>query len=139
MRSHGVPNFPDATSDGEIQIQAGSGVNPQSPAFRAAQELCAALLPRGAPSKLGPPSGQAEQRMLAVSKCMRAHDVSGFPDPTLGPPPPNPQEYSIAMGRGGVSLLVPRTIDVSSPVFKQAAIACRLGGLLGRGQRTVAP
>jgi hypothetical protein len=77
--------------------------------------------------------------MLALSKCMRAHGVSGFPDPTLGPPPANPQEFSIAIGRDGVSLLVPKTVDVSSPAFKQAATTCRFGALLGAGQRSPAP
>jgi hypothetical protein len=70
---------------------------------------------------------------------MRSHGVSGFPDPTLGPPPSSPQEFSIAMGRGGVSLLVPKTINVSSLAFKQAATTCRFGALLSGGQRTPAP
>ncbi len=70
---------------------------------------------------------------------MRAHGVGGFPDPTLGPPPSNPQEFSIAMGRGGVSLLVPKTIDVRSPAFKKAAVTCHFGAVLGGGQRTAAP
>jgi hypothetical protein len=48
MRSHGVPNFPDptfrsgpggGTSIG-IQLNPSSGVNPQSPAFLAAQKVC---------------------------------------------------------------------------------------------------
>lgn len=39
----------------------------------------------------------------------------------------SPQELSIAIGRGAVSLLLPKTIDVSSPAFKQAAITCQLG------------
>jgi len=77
--------------------------------------------------------------MLALSKCMRAHGVSGFPDPTLGPPPSSPQEFSIAVGRGGVSLLVPNTIVVSSPAFKQAATTCHFGALLRGGRRTPAP
>jgi len=77
--------------------------------------------------------------MLAVSKCMRAHGVSGFPDPTVGPPPSSPQEFAIAIGRDGVSLLLPKTIDVSSPAFKQAADTCQFGALLSGGQRTPAP
>jgi hypothetical protein len=35
MRSHGVPNFPDPGPGGGIQIN--SGINPFSPAFKAAQ------------------------------------------------------------------------------------------------------
>ena len=56
---------------------------------------------------------------------MRRHGVSGFPDPTLTPPPsPNPSKYSIVEDRGGVVLAVPSTINPGSPVFKQAAAAC---------------
>lgn len=139
MRSHGVPNLPDPSSGGGIQIRAGSGIDPQSPAFKAAQAQCAKLVPRGRPGVLRPPSKRVLEQMLAVSKCMRAHGVSGFPDPTVGAPPSSLEEFSIAMGRGGVSLLVPKTIDVSSPAFKQAASTCRFGALLGAGRRTPAP
>jgi hypothetical protein len=86
MRSHGVPNFPDPSSGGGIQINSSSGINPFSPAFKAAQSQCAKLMPGGGPGAHGPPSEQAKQLMLAVSRCMRAHGVSGFPDPTLSPP-----------------------------------------------------
>jgi hypothetical protein len=48
--------------------------------------------------------------MLAVSKCIRADGVSGFPNPTLSPPS-DLGALSIAMGRGGVFLAVPRTIN----------------------------
>jgi hypothetical protein len=140
MRSHGVPNLPDPGSGGGIQIEAGSEINPESPAFKAAQAKCAKLLPRGRPGGPGnTTSKQAEEQMLAVSKCMRAHGVTGFPDPTPGPAPSNLQEFSIAIGRGGVSLLVPKTIDISSPAFKQAATTCHFEALLGAGERTPAP
>jgi hypothetical protein len=127
MRSHGVPNFPDPSGGGGVQITAGSGINPLSPAFRAAQSQCAKLLPGGGPGRHGPPSEQANREMLATSECMRAHGVTGFPDPTLSPPT-NLAAASIAMGRGGVFLVVPRTINVASPVFQNAAKACRFGG-----------
>lgn len=126
MRSHGVPNFPDPGSGGGVQISAGSGINPFSPAFKAAQSQCAKLLPGGGPGTRGVPSAEAKQQMLAVSECMRAHGVSGFPDPTLTPPV-NLAADSIAMGRGGVFLVVPRTIDTASPVFQSAAKDCRFG------------
>jgi hypothetical protein len=139
MRSHGVPNLPDPGPEGDIQLSPSSGINTSSPAFKGAQTKCAKLLPGSKPGGLGPPSEQAEKQMLALSKCMRAHGVSGFPDPTLGPPPSSPQEFSIAIGRPGVSLLVPKTIDVSSPAFKHAATTCHFGALLSGGQRTPAP
>jgi hypothetical protein len=53
MRAHGVPNFPDPQfQDGGIQIKisAGSGINPRSPQFQAAQRACQSDLP----GKAGP-------------------------------------------------------------------------------------
>jgi hypothetical protein len=43
MRSHGVPNFPDPTFHGAavgIELTPGSGVDPNSPAFKSAQKAC---------------------------------------------------------------------------------------------------
>ncbi len=124
MRSHGVPNFPDPTGGGGIHIQAGSGINPQSPSFKAAQQACFKLLPGGGPGAQHPTAREVAQT-LKVSECMRRHGVSGFPDPTLTlPSNPSPSEYSILEDRGGVVLAVPSTINPGSPVFKQAAAAC---------------
>jgi hypothetical protein len=39
MRAHGVPNFPDPTSRG-LAFSPSSGINPNSPAFLAAQKRC---------------------------------------------------------------------------------------------------
>ncbi len=125
MRSHGVPNFPDPSGGGGIHIEAGSGINPFSPSFEAARASCAKLLPGGGPSRTV--SEQAKTEMLASSQCMRAHGITGFPDPTLTPPS-SPAGYSIVMGRGGVFLAVPDTINVASPAFKQAATVCKFGG-----------
>ena len=125
MRSHGVPNFPDPSAGGGIKIAPGSGINAFSPSFKTADAHCHKLLPGG-----GPPRGVSEQQkehMVRTSECMRAHGVTGFPDPTTTPPT-NAQDYSIVAGIGGPSgglfLLVPKTIDVDSPAFKQAAKTC---------------
>jgi len=125
MRSHGVPNFPDPSSSGGIQLSAGSGINPFSPSFKAAQASCHKLLPGGGPMGNGHPSAKDKAQMLAISTCMRAHGVTGFPDPTTTPPSgPGPGE---ALGRNGVFLEIPSTIDTNSPVFKKAAAACHFG------------
>jgi hypothetical protein len=125
MRSHGVPSFPDPSAGGGINLPQGSNINPFSPSFKAAQAQCQKRLPGG-----GPPRGVSEQQkeqMVRTSECMRAHGATGFPDPTTTPPT-NPQDYSIVEGIGGPSgglfLLVPKTIDVHSPAFKQAEKAC---------------
>jgi hypothetical protein len=126
MRSHGVSNFPDpARGSGGIQISGSqSGMNPQSPTFASARQSCRHLLPHG-----GEPTHvdrqQALARMLRISRCMRAHGISGFPDPTASPPSDR-AGYSSIMSNGGAWLAIPNSIDVGAPAFKQAAPACNL-------------
>jgi hypothetical protein len=50
MRSHGIPDFPDPGPDGgmQIQVKPGSDMDPNAPAFQAAQKACAAYQPGGA-------------------------------------------------------------------------------------------
>ncbi len=120
MRSHGVPTFPDPSPGGGIQLS--NGLNPSSPAFKAAQAGCQKLLSGGGPGAVHP-TAQAKAETLKISECMRSHGVSGFPDPTLSPPS-NPANYGTVENRGGVVLAVPSTINPGSPTFKQAAAAC---------------
>jgi len=51
MRAHGVPSFPDPTTrNGGVTISlGGSGMNPNSPRLRAAQQACRSMLPGGGP------------------------------------------------------------------------------------------
>ena len=129
MRSHRVTAFPDPQPSGGINL-GGTGINPASPAFEAAQAACRKLLPVDGPSAHA--SEQQKQQMFATSECMRSHGVSGFPDPvTRASPPSNPQNYSLAEGIGDLWLLVPSTINVNSPAFTTAAKACNLS-LIGR-------
>jgi len=122
MRAHGVTDFPDPTGGGGIHITSGSGINPFSPAFRAAQTACHKLAPFG-PGANQHPSAQQIASTREVSECMRRHGVTGFPDPTLKPPS-SPAGYSMLEDRGGVILAVPSTINPQSPVFQAAAKAC---------------
>jgi hypothetical protein len=123
MRTNGVPNFPDPKGGGGIQLSA--GINPNSPAFKAARSKCKHLLPGGGPPT-GPPSAQAKLQALHISECMRSHGVTDFPDPTdKGPPSLN--GYSEILDRGGAVLAVPDTINTQSPVYKAAAKACAFG------------
>ena len=133
MRSHGVLNFPDpTTSNGgsHISIKSSSGINPASPSFLAAQKTCGKLLPGGGPGSVEP-SAAAKTQMLAISECMRAHGVGGFPDPTTRPPS-SPAGCSGVMTHNGVSFAIPTTINLQSPAVQRAATACHLGGL-GQG------
>jgi hypothetical protein len=122
MRANGVPDFPDPSASGGFVL--GAGIDPSSPAVRAAQEKCQKLMPGGGPPGSGPPpSAQAVAQMLKVSQCMRAHGISGFPDPTTSVPS-NLAGVGVANDRDGVILVFPRTLDTQSPAFTQAAAAC---------------
>jgi hypothetical protein len=127
MRAHGVPSFPDPTAGKGIQLRItpNSGVSPFSPTFKAAQASCHKLLPGGGPSA-GRPTAQDKAQMLQISQCMRQHGISDFPDPTTSPPS-DPRNFGAVIGRNGVFLELPKTIDVQSPAFKQAAAACKFG------------
>ncbi|MGO9750392.1 MAG: hypothetical protein ACLP8S_08060 [Solirubrobacteraceae bacterium] len=63
-----------------------------------------------------PVTSTVTAEMVAFSKCMRGHGVSGFPDPGAVA---NPGENSI----GGIP--IPSTINPSSPAFKTAQNACQ--------------
>jgi hypothetical protein len=128
MRAHGVAKFPDPSTNGrgiQLTIGPGSGVNPQDPGFRAAQKACGRLMPGGGPSS-GHPSAQDKAQMLKVSQCMRSHGITDFPDPTTSQPSPG-KGFGMAIGRNGVFLAIPNSIDVQSPAFKRAAAACNFG------------
>jgi hypothetical protein len=119
MRSHGVPNFPDPSSSGGIQLTPGAGLNPRAPAFQAAQQACRKLLPGGGPPK---PSAAREQTMVKLAQCMRQHGLTDFPDPTVfqGGGPPSAQAIVI----NGYEFKFPPGIDPASPAFQQDMKAC---------------
>jgi hypothetical protein len=84
MRSDGVPNFPDPNSNGvwpKSQVELAAG----NPRFQAATHACGHLLPYGGPGV--PPSPAVVQRirtdMTKFARCMRAHGVPNWPDPTV--------------------------------------------------------
>jgi hypothetical protein len=124
MRSHGVSNFPDPKEvGGGIQVSGSApGIDPKSPVFVSAQQSCRHLVPGGEPTRAGQQRGLA--RMLHISRCMRTHGISGFPDPTLSPPSSR-AGYSAIRSNGVAWLAIPESIDVRSPAFKQAAAACK--------------
>ncbi|MGH3213964.1 MAG: hypothetical protein ACRDL9_05210 [Trebonia sp.] len=89
VRSHGVPEYPDPNSSGQLpKITPGNeaqlGVSESR--FTAAQAACQHLWPYQAPT-------QAQQRQiladdLKFAACMRSRGLPKFPDPTNGPDGP---------------------------------------------------
>jgi hypothetical protein len=126
MRTHGVPSFPDPGSNGRggllIQQRAGSGgsltvngVSVSSPAFQLAMQTCRSKLPNG--GRPQPPSASQRAQMFAFSRCMRAHGVTSFPDPTFS-----------ASGAVGINFDRASGIDPSSPAFQSAQKVCGKNG-----------
>jgi hypothetical protein len=78
MRRDGVPDFPDPTTSGGVGIILPSGLDPNSPAFKAASQTCRALAPAAHPTTVSAQKLAAEVKM---ARCMRAHGLPSFPDP----------------------------------------------------------
>ena len=129
MRAHGVSDFSDpgaSTSGGAAQGVAliPPGVDTSTPSFKAGWSVCKKLLPGlGGHAKA---SALAARQLLTFSECMRAHGVSGFPDPTPNPPR-SMDGFSGMIRRGGVFLAIPESIDHRTPVYERATSACRFG------------
>jgi hypothetical protein len=110
MRAHGVPKFPDPGANGELQLRAGpgTGIDPNSSVYKAADAACKSLLPV--------PSAEDQQQnydaLLKFSSCMRSHGISDFPDPQ-----PNGR-MEIKAGPGS-------DLDPNSALFKSAQQACQ--------------
>jgi hypothetical protein len=119
MRFHGVPNFPDPRSGGGIQIAPDSGLDPQSPAFQAAQKACRSRLPGGGPGAIKPTKAQYAAG-LSFAKCMRSHGEPNFPDPIRSVPAGSGPIISLQ----GMMFKPGPGIDPRSPAFQQAAAHC---------------
>jgi hypothetical protein len=117
MRSHGVPGFPDPTpgpnGGGGFEIRGGpgTGLDPNSPAFAAAQQACRSLLPSGGVPKALTPAQQAA--FLAWAACIRSHGVPNFPDPHFS-------GGMVSIGAGP-----DKGPDPNSPTFRAAQQACK--------------
>jgi hypothetical protein len=111
MRENGVPEFPDPV-DGQLQLQAtpGSGLDPDSPEFKRAQEACQDLAPAGAEAGASP-NADLQAQVLDYAKCIRENGVPEFPDPDFS--------------GGGVVMQLPPGVDENSEQFQSAQQACQ--------------
>jgi len=95
MRSHGVPNFPDPTSEGLPKVGA-QQLGVSNSQLQAAETACQHLLPTSGTFQqqaiqclsAGDCPPALVQQMLAAgrkfSQCMRSHGVPNWPDPSVG-------------------------------------------------------
>ena len=110
MRAHGITGFPDPDSHGNLGINAGpgTGIDPNSPQYKAADQACKHLMPAPNPSQ----AAQDRPALLRYARCMRAHGVTDFPDPKPG------GGLEIQASAGG-------DLDPNNPIYKAADLACK--------------
>jgi len=96
MRSHGVPNYPDPDSSGQLPKGDAQLLGVSTSQYRAAQQACRHLLPTGGSLQQQEdqcmqnsdcPQALVQQMLAAdrkLARCMRSHGVPNFPDPTNG-------------------------------------------------------
>jgi len=111
MHSHGVPNFPDPNSSGQIQKRQIIALDPSSPQFQAAQRACARLWPYGSPGSNSTQGHANTAAMLAFARCIRSHGFANFPDPTTS-------------GQLTHEMLASAGINLHQPAVLQAGDAC---------------
>jgi hypothetical protein len=110
MRRNGVSNFPDPGSDGGIKFGSKENVDPNSSAFKTANEKCREYLPQGEKNVNPGQDPWSTDLKLQYAKCMRENGVPSFPDP-------NQEGMFPQLERGGA-------IDPDSAQFKKADTAC---------------
>ena len=121
MRSHGVPSWPDPepTPNGSYGYRT-NGVDPKAPSFQSAQAACQSLEPQwfsGGPAL----TAAQQQAWLTWARCIRAHGVPSFADPTFP---------------GGSAVSISTAGRTPSPQLQAAMAACKsqmptTGGLGG--------
>lgn len=110
MRAHGISNFPESPGTGPITITKGSDLSPFNARFRSAMNACRSVL--GITPPTAAQQAQALAQGLKFSRCMRAHGVTNFPDPTA---------------HGGFFVRIGGGLNPSNPVFQSAQRACSNG------------
>jgi hypothetical protein len=78
MRKHGLPNFPDPTSSGQLQLP--NGLTTNSPVYQAAAKACGSLIGGETAPKSISQNPQTQGAALKLAQCMRSHGVPNFPD-----------------------------------------------------------
>lgn len=108
MRENGVAKFPDPGEGGGIRLDPSSGVDPESPEFKKAQEACVELSPQGT----GGGGGTLDSTKVAAwAECIRENGVPDFADPKI-----NGGSMEITMAEGS---------DPDDTAFRKAMDSCR--------------
>jgi hypothetical protein len=126
MRSHGVPNYPDPPSGGQVPKADPQQLGISGAQLQAAQRSCRHQYP-GNGGALGASLRQCEETgncpqamvhrvmnsMLSFSRCMRAHGVLNWPDPIVD-----------SEGRPGFNLVPIHGTNWNSPQIQNKIYEC---------------
>jgi hypothetical protein len=94
MRSHGVPEYPDPNSSGQLPKGDAQQFGVGTSQYQSAQQACQHLFPAGGSLQQQEyecmqssdcPPALVQQMLTAdrkLARCMRSHGVPNFPDPT---------------------------------------------------------
>jgi hypothetical protein len=110
MHSHGVPNFPDPDSSGEIP-KAQVVPLASSPQFQPAAAACQYLQPGGGPGQSAVQRQSQTAALLPFARCLRSHGFPSFPDPT-------------SSGQLTREMLAQAGINLHQPALVRVADAC---------------
>lgn len=111
MRSHGIPNFPDPTSNGVFDKSKLRQLDLSVSRVRAIEDRSCRydFVPSGpVQGQTITPADQADY--VRAAACIRRHGFPDFPDPTFQ--------------NGHVRFNIPSSIDTNSPEAKSAARTC---------------
>jgi len=128
MRSRGVPDFPDPASRGGVPKVTPQQVGVSDSRFRTAQTACASLRQ---PAQAQEP--QIMTGLLNFARCMRAHGIPNWPDPSTDR---NGQPVFDISGINPDSPRVGNTADACTHLLVQSATGpttIQLCGGIGEG------
>lgn len=118
LRDHGVTDLPapkvEVSPTRVTVVQAITPSLADSPQFKAAQKACRGILPSPdsvSPVQLAQQQHARQQDLLAFARCLRAHGIRDFPDPT-------PQ------GQLTLQMVTAAGVDLHAPSLLTAAKAC---------------
>ncbi len=102
MHSHGVPNFPDPNSSGQI---------PKDQIIPGSQQPSGLRRPIGSPGQSAAQGQAHTAALLAFAHCIRSHGFPNFPDPT-------------SSGQLTHEMVASAGINLHQPAVLQAGDAC---------------
>ena len=89
VREHGVPNYPDPGSNGQVAKQTAQQLEVSNSQLQAALNACEHLLPNTGNIDDNPAALQQWwNQMQRFAQCMHTHGVPNWPGPTRYPPDP---------------------------------------------------